>query len=81
MLFSLLGGQGVRDRVIPVVHECVWNELVVLLDLPAFYYTGSLGYPPRWVVYHPSGSTLLRASRFLPGIREVELKPTTFSSF
>ena len=58
----LLAGQGVRDRVIFVVRECVWNALVVLLGLPTFGDTGSLGYLPRCVVYHLSGSTLVATS-------------------
>ena len=75
-----VGGQGVRIRVILFVRECIWNTVVVLLGLPTFDDTDFLGYPPRWVIYHPSGSTLVTASRFLPGNRELELKPTTFSS-
>ena len=42
--------------------------------------TGSLGYPSGWVVYHPSDSTLVTASRFLAETGEAELKLTTFSS-
>ena len=36
------------------------------------------GYSQHWVVYQPSGSTLVTASRFLARNREAELKPTTF---
>ena len=45
---------------------------------PAFEDTGSLGFPPRRVVY-PPGSTLGEFPRFLAGNREAELIPTTFS--
>ena len=49
---NLLRGQGVRDRVILVVCECIWNVLVVLLALPTFDDTGSLGdLLPIWI--HP----------------------------
>ena len=48
---------------------------MVLLGLPTFDNTGSMGYPPRWV-----DSILVTASHFLAGNREAELKPTTFSS-
>ena len=41
--------------------------------------TGSLGSPPRRVVYSP-GSTLGDCLLFLAGNREAELKLTTFSS-
>ena len=75
----LLGFQ-VRDRVILVVCECIWNALLVLLGLPTFYDTGSLCYPSHWVAYQPSDSTLMTASRFPAGNREAKLKPTTFSS-
>ena len=73
--------QEVRDHVILVVRECIWNALVILLDLPTFDDTGSLGYPPRCVIYHPLGSTLVTVSRLLVGNGESELKLTTFSSF
>ena len=63
-----VGSQGFRECVTLFVRECIWNALVVL------------GFPPRWVVYHSSGSTPMTASRFFVGNREAELKPTTFSS-
>ena len=76
----LFRGQGVHGRVILVLCECIWNARVVLLVHPNFDDTSSLGYPPRWVAYHPLSSTLVPASRFLAGNREGELKPTPFSS-
>ena len=69
-------GQRVRARVILVLRECMWNDPAVSLVLPAFDDTGSLGH-----VVYPPGSTL---GDYLPfpcgGNREVELKPTIFSS-
>ena len=53
---------------------------MVRFGLPAFGDTSSLGYPLRWVPYHPSGSILVITSCFLAGNREAELKLTTFSS-
>ena len=47
----MLGGLEICDYV-HVVHECIWNALVVLLGLPTFDDTGSLGCPPRGVAYH-----------------------------
>ena len=38
-------------RAILVLLESIWNAPVVSLVLPAFDVTGSLGYPPRRVVY------------------------------
>ena len=55
---QLLGGQGDRARVILVLRECIWNGLAVSLVLLAFDVTGSLGNPPRRVVY-PPGDCLL----------------------
>ena len=57
MIGYMLGDQGVRACVILVLHERTWNAPVVSLVLPAFGDTGSLGSPPRLVVY-PLGSTL-----------------------
>ena len=45
--FNLLEDQGLRDRVILLVRECIWNALVVLLGLPTFDDTDSLGYLPQ----------------------------------
>ena len=73
----MLGGQGARARVILALREYIWN--LVLLALPAFGDTGFLDFPPRRVV-SPPGSTLGDCFTFLAGNREVELKPTTFSS-
>ena len=39
--------QGVRDRVILVLRECIWNALVVLLGFQTFEDSSSLIYPPR----------------------------------
>ena len=57
---QLSKGQGGNARVIFVLHECIWNAPAVLLVLPAFDDTGSLGSPPCQVVYLPwfNGSTL-----------------------
>ena len=72
--------RGDRCRVILVVRETVWNALVILLVLQTFDDTGSLDYPPGRVIYRPSVSPLVTASSFLVRNKEVELKPTTFSS-
>ena len=50
-LGSIVGGQAARTRVILILRECVWNAPAVLLVLPAFDDTGSLGSPPHQVVY------------------------------
>ena len=50
---QLLGGQGAYAHVILVLCECIWNAPVVLLVLPAFDDTGSLGSPPVQVVSSP----------------------------
>ena len=55
--FNCWGVQGTRDRVILVLRECIWNTSVVTLVLPGFNTAGSLGSPPRQVVY-PPGSIL-----------------------
>ena len=47
----MLWGQGARARVILVLRECIWNAPAVSLVFPAFDDAGSLGYPPRQVVY------------------------------
>ena len=66
MQYGPIGFYTIRDRVILVVRECIWNALVVLLGLSTFDNTGSLGYPTLWmVVYHPLVSTPLTAARFL----------------
>ena len=71
----------VRARVL-VLRECIWNASTVSLVIPAFDDTGSLGSTPRRVLYPPGFMVLpwMTASRFLAGIREAELTPTTFSS-
>ena len=68
-------------RVIQVLRECIRNAPAVSLVLPAFGHTGSLGSPPRQVVYPPGSMVPPRvtASPFLAGNREAELKHTTFS--
>ena len=48
---QMLEGQGSPACVILVLHESNWNVPVVLLFLPAFNDTGSLGSPPHQVVY------------------------------
>ena len=53
-LGSIVGwGQGACARVILLLPECIWNTPVVSLVFPAFDNTGSLGPPPRKVVYPP----------------------------
>ena len=49
----LMGGQGAHPRVILALREYIWNALTVSLVLKAFDGTGSLGFPPRHVVYLP----------------------------
>ena len=73
---------GGRNRVILVLRECIWNAPEVLLVLPPFDDNGSLGYPPRRVVYRPASiiPPWVNASHFLAENKEAELKPTTFSS-
>ena len=79
---QLLGCQGSRARVVLVLRQCIWNAPAVSLVPPAFDNTGSLGSPPRQVVYPPGFMVppWVTASRFLAGNTEAELKLTTFSS-
>ena len=63
----MLGGLGASPRVILVLRQYIWNVPEVLLVLPAFDDTSSLGSPPHQVVYFP-GSMVppwVTASRFL----------------
>ena len=77
---SIVEGQGTRAGVIFVLRECIWNAPLLSLVLPAFDNTGSLGSLPCRVIY-PLGSTLGGCLLLPPaGNREVELKPTPFSS-
>ena len=79
---QLLGGQEACTCVILILCECIWNAPAVSLVLPALDDTSSLGSPPHPMVY-PPGSIVppwVTVSHFLAGNREVELKPTTFSS-
>ena len=78
VLVQLLGSEGARARVISVLCECIWNAPAVVLLLPAFDDSGSLGSPPRRVVY-TRGSTLSDCPSFLAGNKEAELKPTPSS--
>ena len=64
------GGQGACGSVNLVLRECIWNASRVSFVLSSFKDIGSLGSPPRRVVYHPSVSTLVTVSRFLVGNRE-----------
>ena len=76
----MLGGEGVRTRVILCLRGCIWNAPAVLLFL--FDDTSSLGSPPRQAG-NPPGSMVppwVTTSRFLARNREAELKPNTFSS-
>ena len=53
----LWGSLGSRARVILVLRECIRNTPAVLLVLPTFDDTSSLGSSPHWVIYLP-GSNL-----------------------
>ena len=80
--FTCWGGLEAHAFVILVLCECIWNAPSILLVLPTFDNTSSLGSPLHQVVY-PAGSMvppLVTASCFLVGDEEVELKLTTFSS-
>ena len=73
---------GASAHVILVLCESIWNAATVRLVLPAFDDTGSLGSPPRRVVY-PPGSMVppwMTASHFPAENKEAELKPTPLSS-
>ena len=50
---SVVGGQRACPCVVHVLHECIWNDPAVSLVLPAFDNTGSLGFPPRQVLFPP----------------------------
>ena len=79
---QMLEGQGAHDCVILVVRKYIWNAPTVSLFLEALDDIGSLGSPPRQVVYTP-GSVVppwVTISRFLARNREAELKFTTYSS-
>ena len=54
---QLLGGPVARAHIILVLRGCIGNAPAVLLVLPSFDGTGSLGSLARRVVY-PLGSTL-----------------------
>ena len=77
---QFFGGWGAHACIIFVLHEFIWNAPTVSLVLPAIDDTGSLGSLPQQMVYFPGSMVLpwLIASHFLAGIKETELKPTTF---
>ena len=52
----IVGGQGACIHVILILCECIWNAPMVLLVLPTFDNTGSLGFPPHQVVYPPDST-------------------------
>ena len=52
-LGSIVVGSGGRARVILVLREFILNTPAALLVLQVFDDTGSLGSPPRQVVYPP----------------------------
>ena len=52
-MVQFLGDHEACSRVILVLLECILNAPAVSLVLPAFDDTGSLGFPPRQVVYPP----------------------------
>ena len=64
--FNCREGQRALARVILVLRECIWMRPRSRLFLPAFGDTGSLGSPPRRVVY-PLGSNLGDSLPFLSG--------------
>ena len=59
----LLGGQGIRDRFIIILHERIWKAPAVLLFLLVFDDTGSLGglstWLPPWVIGRLSQNPLV----------------------
>ena len=59
-LGSVVGGSGGPFLCHLVLRECIWNAPAVLLVLQAFDDAGSLGSPPRQMVYSPwfNSSTL-----------------------
>ena len=57
ILVSIVGDEGPRACIILVLRECIWNAPAVSFVFPAYDDTGSLGSPPRRVVF-PPGSTL-----------------------
>ena len=66
-LFKIDKGMRKWCHVYLVLRECIWNAPAVSLVLTTFDDTGSLGSPPRQVVY-PPGSMVppwVTASRFL----------------
>ena len=79
---SIVGAQGDRARVILVLRKYTWNARAVSLVLPASNATGSLGSPPRRVVYSPVFMVppWVTVSRFHAGNKKAELKSTSFSS-
>ena len=64
--------QGTHARAILVLCECIRNAAAVSLVLTAFDDTGSLGSPPRPVVYPPDPMVppWVTASRFLAENKE-----------
>ena len=50
-LVQLLEDQGGHVHVILALRKCIWNTPMFSLAFPAFDGTGSLGSPPRLVVY------------------------------
>ena len=75
--FNCWGGQGFCARGV-VLRDAT----AVSLAVPTFDDTGSLGSPPRHVLYPPCSMVLpwVSASCFFAGNSEAdELKPTTFS--
>ena len=50
---QFLGGERARARLILVLREFIWSAPAVSLVLPAIDDTGSLGSPPRQMVYPP----------------------------
>ena len=66
---QLLVFRGAHDHVILVLHECIWNALLLL---PAFDSSSTLDPPPHQVVYPPNFMVppLVTASHFLVGNKE-----------
>ena len=52
-MFVYLGVHGASACVIVVLRECILNVPAVSLVLSTYNDTGSLGSPPRQVIYSP----------------------------
>ena len=82
-LGSIVWGGGLAQwdcvHVILVIPECIWNAPAISVVLPAFGDT-LLGFSSATGGLSPWFPPWVTVSHFHVGKREVELKPTTFSS-